>query len=170
MCFKLFYDPHAGHDHGSTDGHVHYEGDGHDHGTQNNTAQSTDKVKYQVYTNADNTHRLVFRDTAGKTVAEFNKIAVLKDRSIIREVVDETKGIYELGWPTGSGANEYECVYYNVKTGQVSQRFHAPLGTDGVRIITTNDEGKITSELYSVDPQPGAAFKSNRSASSPAVS
>ncbi len=28
-------------------------------------------------------------------------------------------------------------------------------GKDGIRIITTNDEGKTTSELYSVDPEPG---------------
>ena len=28
-------------------------------------------------------------------------------------------------------------------------------GEDGKRLITTNDEGKITSEIYSVDPEPG---------------
>ena len=28
-------------------------------------------------------------------------------------------------------------------------------GIDGERLITTNEEGKITGELYSVEPQPG---------------
>ena len=38
----------------------------------------------------------------------------------------------------------------------VEQAFESYLrGTDGKRIITTNDEGKITSELYSQDPEPG---------------
>ena len=42
------------------------------------------------------------------------------------------------------------------KTG-VESAFESYLrGRDGKRLITTNEEGKITSELYSIEPQPGA--------------
>ena len=125
-----------GHNHGTSQGDGHYEGDGHDHGTGNSDA----KVKYQIYTNADQTYRVVFRDNAGKTLAEYDKIA----KQPIHETIDETKGIYELGWATGNGANEFECVYYNVKTGQLSDKFVAPRGTDGVRIAYgSEDQTKV---------------------------
>ncbi|MBR2319890.1 MAG: hypothetical protein IKA50_03800 [Clostridia bacterium] len=121
----------------------HYEGDGHDHSHDGNaTGQSTnsDKVRYQLYTNADKTYRVVFRDANGKSVAEFDKIA----KNPIKETIDANKGIYELGWATGDGPSDFECIYYNVKTGQVSEKFHAPRGTDGVRIAYGNeDETKI---------------------------
>ena len=32
-------------------------------------------------------------------------------------------------------------------------------GTDGVRYVNINDEGKVTSELYAVEPQPGATVE-----------
>lgn len=147
-------DPHAGHNHGdegtssSADPHAgHNHGDegagtnntGHNHGTSTNA-----KVKYQQYTNSDGTYRLVFRDNAGKTVAEFNELHILKDRSIIPTVIDADKGVVELGWATGNGSNEYECVYYNEKTGQVSPLFVAPRGTDGVRIAYgSEDQTKV---------------------------
>lgn len=133
-----------GHNHshdGLSDGH--YEGDGHDHSHDGNaTSQSTDsdKVRYQLYTNTDKTYRVVFRDANGKSVAEFDKIA----KKPIKETIDANKGVYELGWATGDGPSDFECIYYNVKTGQVSQKFHAPRGTDGVRIAYGNeDETKI---------------------------
>lgn len=47
---------------------------------------------------------------------------------------------------------------YNSKIGRdgVEAAFESYLhGTDGKRIVSTNDEGKITSELYAVEPQPG---------------
>lgn len=148
-------DPHAGHNHGdegtssSADPHAgHNHGDegagtnsttGHNHGTSTNA-----KVKYQQYTNSDGTYRLVFRDNAGKTVAEFKELHILKDRSIIPTVIDADKGVVELGWATGNGSNEYECVYYNEKTGQVSPLFVAPRGTDGVRIAYgSEDQTKV---------------------------
>ena len=138
-------DPHAGHNHGSSLGDGHYEGDGHDHGTGNADA----KVKYQIYNNADDTKRIVFRDNAGKTVAEFDKI----DKAPLKETIDATKGIYELGWATGSGSNDFACVYYNEKTGQVSEKFVAPRGTDGVRIAYgSEDQTKIiVQDLFDKD-------------------
>lgn len=115
----------------------HYEGDGHDHGS---TTPTDDQVKYQIYTNADKTYRVVFRDTAGKSVAEFDKIAKLP----IKAIIDDKKGIYELGWATGDGPSDFCCVYYNVNTGAVSKLFHAPRGTDGVRIAYgSEDQTKI---------------------------
>lgn len=109
---------HADHDHGTTDG----------------------QVKYQLYTNADKTYRVVFLDANGKSVAEFDKLTKLP----IKSVVNAEKGIYELGWATGNGPSDFCCVYYNVNTGAVSKLFRAPRGTDGVRIAYgSEDQTKI---------------------------
>lgn len=137
IAFRSCHDPHAGHNHGATG--EHYEGDGHDHSTHNANA----KVKSQIYANSDKTFRLVFRDTADKVIAEFDKLP--KQPSKVE--IDKAQGLYEMGWATGSGSTEYECVYYNEKTGQVSKQFHAPHGTDGVRIAySSQDQTKIIVE------------------------
>ena len=56
--------------------------------------------------------------------------------------------------------SELKTQGYNMddKIGQsgVELAFESYLkGTDGTRIVTTNSDGKITSELYSVEPKPG---------------
>ena len=125
----------------------HYEGDGHDHSHPTassgaadaptaTTPEAAEKVKYQIYTNADKTYHLVFRDTAGKMIAEFDNIP----KAPILETINTEQGIYALGWASGSGPNDFECVYYNVKTGNVSKQFHAPRGTDGVRIAYGSED------------------------------
>ena len=148
-------DPHAGHDHSSdTDlGDGHYEGDGHDHSGTGSTADSDAKVKYQLYTNADKTSRLVFRDDAGQTIAEFDNLQIAEGRQPSAEVVEANEDIYELGWATGDGANDFECIYYNVKTGQVSDKFTAPRGTDGVRVAYGSaDQTKVVvQDLFDKD-------------------
>lgn len=144
-----------GHNHDNNSlGDGHYEGDGHDHSHDNShnnsnsnsnatnqaANNSSDKVRYQLYTNADKTYRAVLRDANGKSLAEFDKLT----KQPIKAAIDAGKGIYELGWATGDGPSDFECVYYNVKTGQVSQKFHAPHGTDGVRIAYgSEDETKV---------------------------
>ena len=126
-------DPHAGHDHGTTTDN----GAGHSTTT---AAPSTGRIKYQIYTNADQTFRLVIRDHKNAILFEADKLI----RAPLRETIDEANGIYELGWATGSGATEYECVYYNDRLGLVSQQFHAPLGTDGTRIAYCSaDQTKV---------------------------
>lgn len=135
-------DPHAGHNHApgedcnTTPTGGHYEGDGHNHGAPTNTANA--KIKHQIYVNADKTYRLVFRDTAGKTLAEFDNIP----KQPMTETVDAAKGIYSLAWATASGPNDYEQVYYNTLTGAVSEKFYAPRGTDGVRIAYSSPDQK----------------------------
>ena len=144
-------DPHAGHNHGSDLGDGHYEGDGHDHGHSNTTgANANAKVKYQMYKNADGTYRLAFRDSAGKTVAEFNNIKV-KNSILPAKAISNNPDVYELGWASGSGPNDFYCVYYNEKTGQVSEQFHAPRGTDGGRVAYgSEDQTKvIVQDLFS---------------------
>lgn len=55
-----------------------------------------------------------------------------------------------------SGLHYYKADDIIGKSG-VEAAFETYLcGEDGVRLITTNAEGKITSELYSIEPQPGA--------------
>lgn len=138
-------DPHAGHNHGSDLGDGHYEGDGHDHGTPTSGTTNA-KVKYQIYSNADKTYRLVIRDQKGTIVFEADKLS----RAPSKEAVDATAGIYELSWATDNGPNDFECVYYNEKTGQVSKKFVAPRGTDGVRIAYGSDDQTkmIVQELF----------------------
>ena len=141
-----------GHNHGNTaNGDSHYEGDGHNHshGSTGNNSSSTDKVKYQIYTNADKTYRLVIRDSKNEIVFEKDKIA----KQPIKETTNEEKGVYEIGWATASGPNDYECVYYNAKTGQVSQLFVAPRGCDGTRIAYGSADQKkvIVQDLFDKD-------------------
>lgn len=136
-------DSHAGHDHEDELGDGHYEGDGHDHGTTGTTTGTADKVKYQLYTAEDKTRRLVFRDNTGKTIAEFNDIGLLENRGVIPTTIDADKGIVELSWATGSGPNEFRSIFYNKKTGAVSQMFTAPCGSDGVRVAYPTADGKV---------------------------
>lgn len=144
-------DPHAGHNHGSDLGDGHYEGDGHDHGNSNTNANANAnaKVKYQIYTNADKSYRVVFRDAAGKTVAEFDNIKA-KNSILPAKAISNNPDVYELGWATGSGASEFECIYYNSKTGQVSDKLVAPRGTDGVRVAYGSADQKkvIVQDLF----------------------
>ena len=137
-------DPHAGHNHGSSDlGDGHYEGDGHDHGS------SDAKVKYQLYQEQGGTYRVVFRDSAGKSLAEFKDIK----KTPIKSKIDEAKGIYELGWANDNGPSDFECVYFNEKTGEVSEKFTAPRGTDGARIAYGSEDQKkiIVRDLFNKD-------------------
>ena len=128
-------DPHAGHNHaagedcstGATDSHT-------DHDTGN------DQVKYQLYTNADKTYRVVFRDASGKTLHEEDKLPNMP----IKEAVNADKGVYELSWATGTGPNDFTSIYYNVVSGQVSDTIHAARGCDGVRVAYgSKDQTKI---------------------------
>ena len=60
-----------------------------------------------------------------------------------------------------AGADTSPYHYYSAsdtvgKTGAEAAFEYYLRGWDGKRLITTNEEGKITSELYSIEPQPGA--------------
>jgi hypothetical protein len=137
-------DPHAGHNHGSSNlGDGHYEGDGHDHGS------SGSKVKYQIYQEKGGTYCVVFRDAAGKSLAELKDLKKMP----IKSKVDEEKGVYELGWANDNGPNDFECVYFNEKTGEVSEKFTAPRGTDGARIAYGSEDQKkiIVRDLFNKD-------------------
>ena len=122
----------------------HSTNDGHGHGNTD-----ADKVKYQIYTNSDKTYRLVIRDNENEIVFEKDKI----ERQPIKETMNEEKGVYEIGWATGNGPNDYECVYYNVKTGQLSAVFVAPRGCDGTRIAYGSEDQKkvIVQDLFDKD-------------------
>ena len=135
-----------GHNHGSSDSGEHYEGDGHNHGS-NGTTSSTDKVKYRYYTNEDKTYRVQVLNAGNKVVFEKDK---LTNVPIQKEISDT---IVELGWATGSGANDFEAIYWNKETGNISQLFWAPRGTDGVRIAyPSEDQTKIiVQDLFDKD-------------------
>ena len=132
---KVFnVDEHAGHDH-SAEGEEHYEGDGHDHGSANS---NTGPVTYRYYTNEDKTYRVQVLDKNSNVLFEKDKLANIPVKTDLNET------IVELSWATGSGTNEFDSIYWNKKTGQVSQMFHAPRGTDGVRIAyPSEDQTKV---------------------------
>lgn len=145
LCSGCLKDlPIAGGDGGDSDahaGHNHAVGEDCNASTANtNTTTNPDtdtaKVKYHVYTNADTTYHLVIRDSKNAILFEADKLPKIP----VRSAVNEEAGVYELGWATGTGANDFECVYYNEQTGQVSQQFHAPRGTDGVRIVYGSED------------------------------
>ena len=144
-------DPHAGHDHSSDLGDGHYEGDGHDHGNTGNTTagSSNAKVKYQVYSNADKTYRVVFRDAGGKVLMEQDKIP----KQPVREAVDADNGVYTAAWATGQGPNDYAQIFYNEKTGEVSQVIVAPRGYDSARVAYGSDDQTkiIVQDLFNKD-------------------
>ena len=131
-------DEHAGHNHAAGDSYTdgeHYEGDGHDHGT---TDSSSDALSNRVYTNADGTYRLQVIDKDNKVVFERNKLY----NAPVKEKVSEH--VTTLGWATGTGANDFEHIYYNTDTGEISTLFYAPRGCDGVRVAYSSaDQTKI---------------------------
>lgn len=58
----------------------------------------------------------------------------------------------------GEDTSAYRFYYRDDKVGKdgVEKAFETYLaGRDGTRLITTNQEGKITSEIYSIEPEPG---------------
>lgn len=60
----------------------------------------------------------------------------------------------------GEDASAYRYYRGDDKVGKegVEKAFETYLaGRDGTRLITTNQEGKITSEIYSIEPEPGGA-------------
>lgn len=75
----------------------------------------------------------------------------------------EERAALNLDYTTAKEAGEDTSPYHYYqaddivgKTG-VESAFESYLrGKDGKRLITTNEEGKITSELYSIEPKPGA--------------
>lgn len=124
-----------GHNHGAEG--EHYEGDGHDHGSDGHST-STDKVKYRYYTNEDKTYRVQVLNDKNQVVFEKDKLTNVP----IKKDLNDT--IVELGWATGSGANDFDAIYWNKKTGEVTELFWAPRGTDGVRIAyPSEDQTKV---------------------------
>ena len=125
-------DPHAGHDHdadphtSTTDGHGH-EGEGDTQPTGSHSHGST-KIKYEPKENGDGTYSFTLKDPNGKLL--FSKDGL--DRYPLVENVSED--VYRLGWPTGSGPNDFQEVYCHRKSGQVSEVFDGAVASDGVRI------------------------------------
>ena len=134
-------DSHAGHNHAEGEScdadtnATHSADDGHDHGTTDN---ATEVVSNRVYTNSDGTYRLQVVDKNNKVLFEKDKLY----NSPVKETVSES--IATLGWATGTGANDFEHIYYNTKTGAVSELFYAPRGCDGKRVAYASaDQTKI---------------------------
>lgn len=71
----------------------------------------------------------------------------------------ELNAAYNAALEAGEDTSAYHYYYADDIVGKsgVEAAFESYLrGKDGKRLITTNAEGKITSELYSIEPQPGA--------------
>ena len=61
-----------------------------------------------------------------------------------KEAGEDTAGYHYYMWDEKVGKNGVELAFESYLRGE-----------DGTRLITTNQDGKITSELYSIEPQPG---------------
>ena len=61
-----------------------------------------------------------------------------------KEAGEDTAGYHYYMWDEQVGKNGVELAFESYLRGE-----------DGTRLITTNQDGKITSELYSIEPQPG---------------
>lgn len=75
-----------------------------------------------------------------------------------KEERDALNEPYNLAKEAGEDVSAYHYYQWDEQVGKSGAElaFESYLrGKDGVRMITTNQEGKITSELYSIDPQPG---------------
>lgn len=145
-------DPHAGHNHApgesctdtTTDPHA-----GHNHApgescTETPTHSHTAEKTYRVYTNSDGTYRLT-------VMGEDNKVVFEKD-GLTYHPIEEKHGddLRSLSWATGTGANEFEYVFHNTKTDQVSAVFPGMRATDGVRVCYSNadEDGMIVQDIF----------------------
>lgn len=139
---------HDGHDHSHDSSSVGDPHAGHNHNHNNSSAA---KVRYQIYNTANNTYRLAILNAQGNVVFEKGNL----ERAPMKETVDEAKGIYSLSWalykdPAKNGPNDFETIYYNEKTGAVSQLFVAPRACDGVRVAygSTNQTKVIVQDVF----------------------
>ena len=75
-----------------------------------------------------------------------------------REQLDELNAEYDAAKAAGqdvSHLHRYQMDDVVGKFGVEDSFEHYLCGIDGTRLITTNEDNKITSEIYSVEPQPG---------------
>lgn len=78
-----------------------------------------------------------------------------------REERDGLNADYNAAKEAGEDTSPYHFYQWDDQVGKsgVELAFESYLrGRDGVRAITTNQDGKITSELYSIQPQPGGTL------------
>lgn len=143
-------DPHAGHDHANdgqtnvTDEHGHDAGvhdqetSANDGGTKSTTAHihSDAKIVYTPEEKSDGTYAFTLKDKDGKVL--FSKDGL--DRYPLQEAV--STDVYRLGWPTGTGPNDFQEIYCNRETGQISEVFDGAVASDGVRIALPIGDGK----------------------------
>ncbi len=69
------------------------------------------------------------------------------DYNAAREAGEDTSACHFYQWDDQVGKSGVELAFESYLRGR-----------DGVRAITTNQDGKITSELYSIQPQPGGTL------------
>ncbi len=75
-----------------------------------------------------------------------------------REELDALNAPYNAAKEAGENTDSFHRYQMDEQVGKngVDLAFESYLrGRDGTRMITTNQDGKITSELYSIQPQPG---------------
>ena len=78
-----------------------------------------------------------------------------------KEERDRLNAPYNEAKEAGEDTSPYRFYWWDEQVGKsgVELAFESYLqGRDGVRAITTNQDGKITSELYSTQPQPGGTL------------
>ena len=173
--FSPAADPHAGHDHGTQQTDPADPHAGHDHGTQQtdpanptgsgsgtghtHAPNSEAKIIYKPTEHEDGTYSFTLKDPSGKVL--FSKDGL--DRYPLVEGISED--VYSVGWPTGTGPNDFQQVYCHREKGLVSQVFDGPIGSDGVRVALPHKDGVLVRDVFDekayskVHPLPNAYTK-----------
>jgi len=95
--------------------------------------------------------------SAAHVLGQVGDIQTAEERAALNQPYNDAKAQAE-AQGTEFNARDYHYYYLDDKVGKfgAEQAFESYLrGQDGTRLITTNEEGKITSELYALEPEPG---------------
>ena len=96
-------------------------------------------------------------DYAAHVLGQVGDIQTKEERAALNQPYTDAKAAAEAAGEEFSAA-DYHYYYLDDKVGKfgAEQAFESYLrGRDGTRLVTTNESGKITSELYGLEPEPG---------------
>lgn len=139
-------DPHAGHDHDTQQ--TNPTGSGNPSGTSGtgtghtHAPNSEAKMTYNPVENKDGTYSFTIKSKDGKVL--FSKDGL--DRYPLVEAVNED--MYSVGWPTGTGPNDFQQIYCHREKGLVSEVFDGPIGSDGVRVAVPHKDGVLVRDIF----------------------
>lgn len=117
------------------EGHESHEGHNHDTpAAEGHTHVAQVSGNYRIEKAQDGTYTVTVTDKNGKALRTEKN---LKNAPIVEKITDE---VYSIGWATGTGPNDYKCLYGNSAKYLASEVFTSPLGCDGKRVAYPHAE------------------------------